>query len=909
MTISTTAPRVTYTCNGVSTVFPVPIQAYQATDLAAILTPPISSGLSPTPLTLNSNYTLATSGSLAPPEWTLTTQTGGGVISPFPTGYALQIFLDPLQSQQTQYVQGQQFPSLAVQTNIDRLTQLAQRLQDQLNRAFVAPDSDANPLVTLPTALQRANLAPTFDANGNLQMALLTSTALTQTLFNSFYSLAPQSTFNTFLGGSPPYVQTAAELAAGVTPTNSSINPVPERATRFGADPTGVADSRAAFNTLNSIGQPIVIEAGTYLINSNVTIGPSIRFEPGAILKPAAGVTITLGGGSNLNSTIVAGNYQIFDLSLGGLVTLPLRTSEVWAEWWGASPVLTKTNNEFAFNSAWFALLTLGGGASGYNYGGTIRFSRGDYFISGPTYSSDNIWLRGDAAAESAIFANLPGSWSQALQPYMHQSMTAAYGFAGITPSYGGAVTFTGPLAANATSATLSQNWNGNPAAGAATYPMVFFESAGTGCEQRLVTLTNGSAAVTWSTGLTNACTNYAVALGYRAIFNNRLENLRLEAQNSGIILACIQAPGWQEKCGTDNVYLNNFQQYGLSLDQTYGNASAAYTAYGGPAQIKVRRLEAFLSAQCVPGCSAIYVDQVGTQGWYSVDLDEVSVGSNAGNLAFTASVGGAVSGTLTANWPNPSGNWQCVFSDGESRVVTLTNGATTATWAGALNVGTILSAYGSPPNSNGITGLGANGRIIFNCSDVHFEILQNGFLLENTATVVGNSVQCGGNADVVSPFNCAGSWVGTINLRAAIRGGAVNFVTDSNRSTYPLANAPGSAAAYPGGVGGGNWSQQFVWPPDPSTPFAAGRFVGGTGATSYGFGLSCAHTGGTGVYTFTLSPAANGSATYDVEATSDQFSTAWAVTSASVFVITTKTQAGAATDCTQLSVKVYHSP
>lgn len=78
-----------------------------------------------------------------------------------------------------------------------------------------------------------------------------------------------------------------------------------------------------------------------------------------------------------------------------------------------------------------------------------------------------------------------------------------------------------------------------------------------------------------------------------------------------------------------------------------------------------------------------------------------ISISGTNGAIFFTASVGGATSGTLgnggspfvNGNWNGASGNYVVNFSDGEQRVVTLTNGATTCTWSGALSAGTILTA------------------------------------------------------------------------------------------------------------------------------------------------------------------------------------------------------------------------
>jgi hypothetical protein len=56
------------------------------------------------------------------------------------------------------------------------------------------------------------------------------------------------------------------------------------------------------------------------------------------------------------------------------------------------------------------------------------------------------------------------------------------------------------------------------------------------------------------------------------------------------------------------------------------------------------------------------------------------AAGNWTGNL-----LAGATSATLTSNWLSLTGPWSVTFSNGEQRMVTFTNGATTATWTGGL--------------------------------------------------------------------------------------------------------------------------------------------------------------------------------------------------------------------------------
>lgn len=171
MTISSNTARVSFNTDGVTALFPVPIQAYSPQDFLVLLTNK-ASGLS-TILTLNSDYTLATSGTLNPTAWNLNTQ-NGQFPSPYATGSVLQVILNPLETQQTQYQQGQQFPSQSVQTNLDRVTQMAIRLSDQVARAVVAPDGDVAPQVSLPSAIKRASSFQFYDINGNLALTPVT---------------------------------------------------------------------------------------------------------------------------------------------------------------------------------------------------------------------------------------------------------------------------------------------------------------------------------------------------------------------------------------------------------------------------------------------------------------------------------------------------------------------------------------------------------------------------------------------------------------------------------------------------------------------------------------------------------------------------------------------------------------
>jgi hypothetical protein len=95
---------------------------------------------------------------------------------------------------------------------------------------------------------------------------------------------------------------------------------------------TGLLDDRAALVACEAAGAFVDLSPGTYLVSSNLTLTKVLRFAPGAILKPASGVTITLTG------EVIAGAWQIFDISAGGTIAGPVRNQLVYPDWWGAAP-------------------------------------------------------------------------------------------------------------------------------------------------------------------------------------------------------------------------------------------------------------------------------------------------------------------------------------------------------------------------------------------------------------------------------------------------------------------------------------------------------------------------------------------------------------------------------------------
>lgn len=859
MTIQTTQSRITYAGDNVSTTFNIPFEFFLNSDLT-VIKQVTSTGVQTT-LVLGTDYNLSGAGT---PSGGVLTKLTGALLS----GEVLAIFLNPPITQQLHYVSNNPFPSSTTEQSLDRLTQISQRLSDRIGLALTAPDGDAVAPTSMPAAIIRANQYLVFDSSGNPSVSTGTGTdaGLRADLANS----------NTAGKGNDLVSnrRSAAEIAGSVTPTNlfirSNDTEGDNNDLRYAPDLTGAVDTSGIWAKVNAVGVATKVVPGTYLFQNDTTINPPLNFIPGAVFKPGPGITITLA------ATFTAPPVQIFDLSLGGFVILPRDCGEVRPEWWGAKGDLVKINNEVPFNQAiWSLYQTVGG-----TFGGYLVCGRGDFYFTDTVYWPNNTSVRGHGQFYTALFANAAFNASS---PYMHQCQAQT------------ALQFTTVLAAAATSGTLTAAFTGTTG----SYTVNFMTYTGV-IEQHTATLTNSSTAVTWTGGLSANCIKFAMALTTASMFNNRFERLRIACQDIVSITAAIYAPAWQQKCGTDNVYIQGAVTYGIFADN----------GYGGAAQLTIKRTEIVLS-QKASGASGIFFDMsTFVVGWLNVSLQEVQVSSNLATVTFTgAFAGGETSGTLTGNWALQSGSWNVKFSNGDYRLVTLTNGAATATWTGGLSAAATANATGVNPFTTGING---KGRVKYTGDNVHFESVASGFLLQSDACLYTSGVQASGNNTVQQVVQMAGSWTGAGNLRCRgmMKGGATQMFKDNSRS-FALASAYGTGILGP--VGGGTYNGDIIWPPDPSIPVASCKTAGGavdappTFQTGSFFSGNIQHTA-TGTYAFTMAVNMDGISKYRVDGSSEQAQTQVGYTDATHFTIFTRNSAGALTDVGSISVDVFHS-
>lgn len=105
----------------------------------------------------------------------------------------------------------------------------------------------------------------------------------------------------------PSYPATTAELAAGVTPKNNTYPPGDVR--RYGADPTGAADSTTAIQSALNVAQAVYIPSGQYYITAALTNGVPGRRIHGdgpslSVLKPSGPID-TLINTAPLSSVLI----------------------------------------------------------------------------------------------------------------------------------------------------------------------------------------------------------------------------------------------------------------------------------------------------------------------------------------------------------------------------------------------------------------------------------------------------------------------------------------------------------------------------------------------------------------------------------------------------------------------------
>lgn len=147
MTISSTTNRKSYAGDGVTLAFGFPYYFLADADLVIIQTV-VATGVSTTQ-TITTNYTL--SGAANPAGGTVTM-----LVAP-PVGTTLIIYRDPAITQGVDIVDNDPLPAASIETPLDRLTMVCQRLAERISRALTLSDGDtttASATLPSPSALK-----------------------------------------------------------------------------------------------------------------------------------------------------------------------------------------------------------------------------------------------------------------------------------------------------------------------------------------------------------------------------------------------------------------------------------------------------------------------------------------------------------------------------------------------------------------------------------------------------------------------------------------------------------------------------------------------------------------------------------------------------------------------------------
>lgn len=176
MTVSSTTNRISYSCDGLTTVFPYTFKVFAEADLTVVLR---DSAGTETTLTLTTHYSVSGVGA-----------SGGGnvtTVSTYPAGYTLVIKRDIDILQETDYIEGSAFLASSHEDALDKLTMIAQQLDEALDRSIKLPVSSSYTDLAIPdpaadkylkwsnaaTGIENADLVAygDLDAHNNLATA------------------------------------------------------------------------------------------------------------------------------------------------------------------------------------------------------------------------------------------------------------------------------------------------------------------------------------------------------------------------------------------------------------------------------------------------------------------------------------------------------------------------------------------------------------------------------------------------------------------------------------------------------------------------------------------------------------------------------------------------------------------
>lgn len=556
------------------------------------------------------------------------------------------------------------------------------------------------------------------------------------------------------------YQRTAAEIAALVVPVNTGYLPGDVR--RYGAVGDGVTDDSVAFANaaLVSNTYPMTLVHQTFVVNT-----PFVLPTGGAIFTTSRKAIIkTTIPGNHIVSSVGTNNITLYSINFQGAnsYTHPLYSIGGFQSNQTGLATFVNCTNIRIYDCEFSSFCN-----------GVSAIQCNKAFV---THSYIHNWLiygiLGSLSTEASFDFNVMDTCDLAAIP-----------------------TFTGAPAANAVSATLNANWG----YASGTYGVLFIETSGGQVEVRGVTLTNGATTATWTGGLTAAC---------NAQTNGSCYGISITGNEVGAVPAkgisasfnrIWNVPAWDGIMSHDingfTVIGNDIRNVRTGIDVTYSTANT----FVRNASISNNTVEAT------------------TQDlWNGVSGGSAGIWLNGFPFAITftgAPASSATSATLNANWTYQSGAYTVQFTETaggllELRQVTLTNGASTATWTTGLSAncnagasatftaetvtvtGNMLrnfgnmatsSGYGAPViGTAGVIALGyvndvtVTGNILEGTGSVGGYVGVYFFGTLNNGTVLGNILNGNHSGGAIRS-------VGLVALNLVIDGNTINQTVTSN--------------------------------------------------------------------------------------------------------------------------------
>lgn len=215
MTISTTTNRQEYAGNGVTTAFSYPNKFLANGDLVVLVVVD-ATGVATTK-TLTTHYTVTGAG--ASNGGTVTMLTAPAV------GETLVIYNDPALTQSTDLIDGDALPANSVENMSDRLTLIAQRQKNRIDRAFRLADGDTSGIALELSNLDASQLIAVNSAGTALEgvaaadVSLTTVSTFAATLLDDTSAAVARAT----LGAMQQVMTTRGDIVRG------GVGGVPER--------------------------------------------------------------------------------------------------------------------------------------------------------------------------------------------------------------------------------------------------------------------------------------------------------------------------------------------------------------------------------------------------------------------------------------------------------------------------------------------------------------------------------------------------------------------------------------------------------------------------------------------------------------------------------------------------------